>query len=55
MTAVLTNTLKVVLVVGLAGLGVWALVAAAQAAPRPTQTDHDPANVVAHVILKPQA
>lgn len=32
MTAALTNTLKVVLVVGLVGLGVLALVAATQAA-----------------------
>jgi hypothetical protein len=31
MTTALTNTLKVVLVVGLVGLGVLALVAAAQA------------------------
>ena len=32
MTAALTNTLKVALVVGLACLGVWALAAATQAA-----------------------
>lgn len=31
MTTALTNTLKVVLVVGLAGLGAWALAAATRA------------------------